>query len=142
MTITTTTLDTADSNFVLGETLRPLLTHAMGSGVEVFDTSGPAGAGPPPHRHPWEENYVVLSGQLEVTVDGATQIIGAGGAAHVPANAVHSYRNVTDVHFLTITTQGDAAAFFSEVASEVEMNPPDIAGVVRVAASHDIEFVM
>jgi len=97
MTITTTTLDAADRNFVLGETLRPLLTHAMGSGVEVFDTSGPAEAGPPPHRHPWEEVYVVLSGQLEVTV---------------------------------------------EVASEVEMNPPDIAGVVRVAAGHDIEFVM
>jgi hypothetical protein len=106
MTITTTTLDTADNNFVLGETLRPLLTHAMGSAVEVFDTSGPA------------------------------------GAAHVPSSAVHSYRNVTDVHFLTITTQGDAAAFFSEVANEVEMNPPDIAGVLRVAASHDIEFVM
>ena len=37
--------DTADNNVVLGETLRPLLTHAMGSAVEVFDTSGPAGAG-------------------------------------------------------------------------------------------------
>ena len=142
MTITTTTLDAADSNFVLGETLRPLLTHAMGSGVEVFDTSGPAEAGPPPHRHPWEEIYVVLSGRLEVTVDGTTQVIGAGGAVHVPANAVHSYRNVTDAHFLTISTQGDAAAFFAEVASEVEMNPPDIAGVVRVAAGHDIEFVI
>jgi quercetin dioxygenase-like cupin family protein len=38
--------------------------------LTVFDTSGPAEAGPPPHRHPWEEIYVVLSGQLEVTVDG------------------------------------------------------------------------
>ena len=142
MTITTTTLEAADNNFVLGETLRPLLTHAMGSAVEVFDTSGPAGAGPPPHRHPWEEVYVVLSGRLEVTVGGSTQILGPGGAAHVPAGAVHSYRNVTDVHFLTITTKGDAAAFFAEAANEVEMNPPDIAGVVRVAASHDIEFVM
>ena len=36
MTITTTTLDAADNNFVLGETLRPLLTHAMGSAVEVL----------------------------------------------------------------------------------------------------------
>lgn len=141
MTITTTALDTADSNFVLGETLCPLLTIAMGSAVEVFDPSGPAEAGPPPHRHPWEEIYVVLSGQLKVTVDGSARIVGPGGAAHVPSNTVYSYRNVTDVHFLTITTQGDAAAFFSEVASEVEMNPPDIAGVVRVAASHDIEFV-
>ena len=114
-----------------------------GAGLSGADdvTTGPAGAGPP-HRHPWEEIYVVLSGQLEVTVDGSAQIVGPGGAAHVPSNTVHSYRNVTDVHFLTITTQGDAAAFFSEVANEVEMNPPDIAGVVRVAASHDIEFVM
>jgi quercetin dioxygenase-like cupin family protein len=141
MTITTT-LDAADSNFVLGETLRPLLTHAMGSAVEVFDTSGPAEAGPPPHRHPWEEIYIVMSGQLEVTVEDSARIVGPGGAAHVPAGVVHSYRNVTDVHFLTITTKGDAAAFFAEVANEIEMNPPDIAGVVRVAASHDIEFVM
>ena len=75
-------------------------------------------------------------------MDGATQIIGARGAAHIQAGAVHSYRNVTAVHFLTISTQGDAAAFFAEVASDVEMNPPDIAGVVRVTAGHDIEFVM
>lgn len=142
MTITTTTLDTAASNFVLGETLRPLLTHAMGSAVEVFDTSGPAEAGPPPHRHPWEEIYVVLSGQLEVTAGGSARILGPGDAAHIPAGTVHSYRNVTGVRFLTITTQGEAAAFFSEVANEVEMNPPDIAGVLRVAASHDIEFLM
>ena len=36
--MTITTLDAADNNFVLGETLRPLLTHAMGSAVEVFDS--------------------------------------------------------------------------------------------------------
>ena len=95
MTITTTTLDAADNNFVLGETLRPLLTHAMGSAVEVFDTSGPAEAGPPPHRHPWEEIYVVLSGQLEVTVDGSARIIGPGGAAHVPPIRVQLPRRRT-----------------------------------------------
>ena len=40
------------------------------------------------------------------------------------------------------TSAKNAAAFFSEVANEVEMNPPDIAGVVRVAASYDTEFVV
>ena len=141
MTITTTTLDAADNNFVLGETLRPLLTHATGSAVEVFDTSGPAEAGPPPHRHPWEEIYVVLSGQLEVTVDGSARII----VPEAPPTCLQfraPHRNVADVDFLTIATQGDAAAYFAEVANKIEMNPPNIAGVVRVAASHDIEFVM
>jgi hypothetical protein len=51
-----------------------------------------------------------------------------------------SYRNLTDVHFLTIVTEGQAAQFFAQVSSEVEMSPPDIPGVVRVASSHEIEF--
>jgi len=51
----------------------------MGSSVDIFDTSGPAAAGPPPHVHPWEEVYVVLSGELEVTVEGETRTLSAGG---------------------------------------------------------------
>jgi quercetin dioxygenase-like cupin family protein len=138
-----TTLDASDKLFVLGETLRPLLTNAMGSAIEIFDTSGPANSGPPVHFHPWEEVYVVLSGQLEVTIEGHAERMGAGAVAHVPANTQHGYRNMTDdCHFLTIVTKGNAASFFAEVAAEVEMNPPDIAGVVRVAKSHGIEFVV
>ena len=143
MNATINTLAASDSLFVLGETLRPLLTNAMGSAIEIFDTSGPANSGPPVHFHPWEEIYVVLSGELEVNVEGHAEIIGAGGLAHVPANAKHSYRNVTDdCHFLTIVTKGNAASFFTEVASDVEMNPPDIPGIIRVAKSHDIEFIL
>src|SRR4051794_3158441 len=97
---TTNTLENSKKLFVLGETLRPLLTHASGSSIEVFDTSGPAAAGPPPHKHPWEEIYVVLSGEIEVTVDGATKVLKAGGIAHVPGGVPHAYRNVSDAHFL------------------------------------------
>jgi len=142
MTGTITHLETSANHFVLGETLRPLLTNEMGSSIEIFDTSGPANAGPPPHRHPWEEIYVVLAGELEVTVDGEAKILKAGGVAHVPANVPHAYRNVSAAHFLTIVGKGNAAKFFAEVSSQVEMNPPDIPGVVRVAASHAIEFLV
>ena len=102
----------------------------------------PRGSWPPPHVHPWEEVYVVLSGELEVTVDGQSSTLGAGGVAHVPANVKHAYRNLTEAHFLTIVTKGNAAKFFAEVAAKVEMNPPDIPGVIRVAKSHDIEFLL
>jgi len=78
----------------------------MGSSVDIFDTSGPAAAGPPPHVHPWEEVYVVLSGELEVTVEGETRTLPAGGVAHVPANVKHRYRNVTEAPFLTIVNEG------------------------------------
>lgn len=142
MTGTNGATDTAQSHFVLGETLRPMLTNAMGSAVEIFDTKGPADAGPPLHRHAWEEIYVVLKGELDVTVAGETTRLGPGGYAHVPANTPHGYRNVTEAHFLTIVTRGNAAKFFKQVSSEVEMSPPDIEGVLRVGASHGITFLV
>jgi quercetin dioxygenase-like cupin family protein len=140
MSGTITTIEASDHLFVLGETLRPLLTNAMGSALEIFDTSGPEGAGPPPHCHPWEEVYAVLDGKLEVTIDGESHVVSPGGVAHVPADVTHCYRNLTQTHFLTIVTEGQAAQFFTQVSSEVEMSPPDIPGVLRVASSHDIEF--
>jgi quercetin dioxygenase-like cupin family protein len=141
MTVTVTTLQASDNLTVMGETLRPLLTNDMGSAIEIFDTQGPAGAGPVPHRHPWEEVYLVLAGQLEVTVENTSQVLDAGALAHIPADTTHSYRNLTDdTRFLTITTSGNAARFFTQVASEVQTNPPDIPAIIRIAAIHDIEF--
>ncbi len=139
--MTGTTANTEESYYVLGETLRPMLTNAMGSAVEIFDTKGPAEAGPPPHAHPWEEIYVILSGELDVTVAGKTTRLLPGGFAHVPANTPHAYRNVTDAHFLTIVTKGNAAKFFKKVSAEIGMDPPDIAGVLRVGADHGITFL-
>lgn len=130
-----------DSHYVLGETLSPMLTHAMGSAIEIFDTKGIPGGGPPPHIHAWEEVYVVLAGEMDVTVDGHTTRLSQGGFAHVPANTPHGYRTLDHTHFLTIVSKGNASKFFKQVAAEVEMNPPDIPGVLRVGASHGITFL-
>ncbi len=130
-----------ESFYVLGETLAPMLTNEMGSSVEIFDTSGPTGGGPPTHRHAWEEIYVVTRGVLDVTVDGRTQRLGPGGFAHVPANAPHSYHTVEDAEFLTIVTKGNASKFFRQVAREVSMSPPDLPGIARIGSIHGIEFM-
>ncbi len=135
------TADAGESHFVLGETLRPMLTNAMGSSIEIFDTKGVPGGGPPPHTHQWEEIYVVLSGEMDVVVDGETTRLRPGGYAHVPANTPHGYTTIDETHFLTIVTKGNAAKFFKQVANEVEMNPPDIQGVLRVGAEHGITFL-
>lgn len=130
-----------ESHFVLGETLRPMLTNAMGSAIEIFDTKGIPGGGPPPHTHKWEEIYVVLSGEMDVVVDGKTTRLGPGGIAHIPAMTPHGYTTLDHTHFLTIVSKGNAAKFFKQVSTEVEMNPPDIAGVLRVGAEHGITFL-
>ncbi len=48
------------------------------------------------HFHPQEEVYEVIEGELEVTIDGLTQIARPGLVAIVPGNVRHSVRAITD----------------------------------------------
>jgi quercetin dioxygenase-like cupin family protein len=116
MTGNTAVTETGESYYVLGETLRPMLTHAMGSAIEIFDTKGIPGGGPPPHMHPWEEIYVVLSGEMDVFLDGKTKRLGAGEFAHVPAGTSHGYTTIDHTHFLTIVSKGNASKLFKKIA--------------------------
>lgn len=134
-------VEIAESYYVLGESLRPMLTNAMGSSIEIFDTTGTPGGGPPAHFHPWEEVYYVVVGEMDVHIDGATIRLGAGDLAHVPADAPHGYTTIDETRFLTIVTKGNASKFFKQVATEIEMNPPDIEGVLRVGTEHGATFL-
>ena len=48
------------------------------------------------HFHPEEEVYEVIEGELEVTIDGVSQIARAGVVAIVPAGVRHSVKALTD----------------------------------------------
>src|ERR1700692_2406659 len=48
------------------------------------------------HSHPQEEVYEVIEGELEITVDGITEVARAGLVAIVPANTLHSVKAITD----------------------------------------------
>src|SRR5262247_2252029 len=48
------------------------------------------------HAHPQEEVWEILAGELEVTIDGITQIVGPGMAAIVPANTAHALKALSD----------------------------------------------
>ena len=48
------------------------------------------------HFHPQEEVYEVIDGELEVTIEGVTQVARSGLVAIVPPNVRHSVRALTD----------------------------------------------
>jgi len=48
------------------------------------------------HFHPQEEVYEVIEGELELTIDGVTQIARAGMVGIVPSNVRHSVKALTD----------------------------------------------
>lgn len=52
---------------------------------------------PPPHYHPYqEENFIILSGEMTVRMDGQQRILRQGDTLHIPKNKVHSMWNHTD----------------------------------------------
>lgn len=48
------------------------------------------------HFHPEEEVYEVIEGELEITIDGATQVARPGIVAIIPSNAHHSVKALTN----------------------------------------------
>jgi quercetin dioxygenase-like cupin family protein len=140
MTISITAAASAQPLNVIGERLRPLTPGGLS--IEVFETTGPEQAGPPPHRHPWDEVYVVLDGTLEVFDGQSWRQAKAGACATVPASQVHAYRNGSpDCRFLTIAGPGHAREFFEQMDAEVTTLPPDMGAVLTVAARKGLEVI-
>jgi quercetin dioxygenase-like cupin family protein len=79
-----------------GNTYRQILDGMTSSGdhIEVHETTLAAGASPhPPHRHKHEELFLMIKGQLAVTIEGKTTVIGPGAAAFVASNQLHGAHN-------------------------------------------------
>lgn len=51
------------------------------------------GRGADKHRHPYEEIFVILDGDIEAIIDGETHRIGRGHIVVIPANTWHEFKN-------------------------------------------------
>ncbi|MGO8873089.1 MAG: cupin domain-containing protein [Acidimicrobiales bacterium] len=56
----------------------------------------PGGGYVDPHSHPTHEFYYVLRGRGIMTISGEDRTIGQGDLVHIPPDAVHSLRPITD----------------------------------------------
>jgi len=69
------------------------ISHS-GCPVDLHETDLPPGQMPhPPHRHSNEEVLMIVSGQVDVTINGKTKTIGPGSAAYVASNDYHGWKN-------------------------------------------------
>jgi quercetin dioxygenase-like cupin family protein len=64
-----------------------------GSSISCFVVKSATGEGADKHRHPYEETFVLLEGDIEAIVDGKMQMIQAGNIVVVPANTWHEFKN-------------------------------------------------
>ena len=66
--------------------------------LEMESTLKPHSVEPPFHYHPYqEENFVIISGELSVNIDGVIKTYSAGEKFHVPKNVPHSMWNASDL---------------------------------------------
>ena len=80
-----------------------------GQQIEVHETTLQPGASPhPPHQHVHEEMFLMVKGQLEVTIAGKTQSIGPGAAAFVASGELHGVRNATaeETQYFVVAFEG------------------------------------
>jgi quercetin dioxygenase-like cupin family protein len=87
----------------------------------VIDMHIPPGGGPPPHRHDFEETFIVLEGEMEATFRGQKSLVRAGDTIHIPANAPHQFHNTSaePVRMLCICSPAGQENFFQEVGVPV-----------------------
>jgi quercetin dioxygenase-like cupin family protein len=97
----------------------------------VIDMHIPPGGGPPPHRHDFEETFILLEGEMEVTFRGEKSTVRAGDTINVPSNAPHQFHNSSKnpVRMICICSPAGNDSFFVEVGVPVATRttpPPDL----------------
>ncbi|MGA2597246.1 MAG: cupin domain-containing protein [Bryobacteraceae bacterium] len=87
----------------------------------VIDMHIPPGGGPPPHRHDFEETFILLEGEMQATFRGKKSIVRAGDTLNIPANAPHQFHNISaePVRMLCICSPAGQEKFFIEVGVPV-----------------------
>jgi quercetin dioxygenase-like cupin family protein len=124
---------------VVGESIRVLADASQTGSYEVFEQFGPEGAGPPPHTHAWDEAYFMIEGEMDVQIGDRVVVLKQGGFVHLPSGTPHCFRyRSKNGRFLSVTSRGGAAAFFTDLAKTLPDGSPDIPKVVAVAARHGV----
>ena len=124
---------------VVGEKITVLASGDQTGGYEVFLQDGPAGTGPPPHSHDWDETFYVMKGDVEFSVGDETQSANAGTLVHLPAGTVHWFRCGHDgALMLSVTSRKGASEVFAAIDREIPPGPLDVPKIIEVISAHGV----
>ena len=104
----------------------------------LIDMHVPPGGGPPPHRHDFEETFIILDGEIEATFRRQKRVVKAGDTIHIPANAPHQFHNSSSIagRMLCFCAPAGQEEFFTEVGTPVAMRttaPPKLGKAAQEA---------
>lgn len=87
----------------------------------VIDMHVPPGGGPGPHRHDFEETFILSDGEIEVTFRGKKSTVRAGETVNIPSNAPHQFHNASSrpARMICICSPAGIDRFFIEIGVPV-----------------------
>jgi mannose-6-phosphate isomerase-like protein (cupin superfamily) len=128
---------------VVGDTYTILLSGNDTKGrLCLIDMLVPPGGGPPPHRHDFEETFIIQEGELDATFRGKKLVVHAGDTVHIPSNAPHQFHNSSGkpVRMLCICSPAGQENFFMQIGTPGESRTtpapkPDQAALEKLGAA-------
>jgi quercetin dioxygenase-like cupin family protein len=98
-----------------------------GVNTSFFVVTSRPGSGAPKHRHPYEEIFVVLEGEIEVIVDGELEMVSGGSIRIIPPGSWHQFTNRSDRPCLMVNIHSSPRLIqenWSDREREPEAAPP------------------
>lgn len=129
---------------VLGNEIRFLCgAEQTGKVWSLMETLIPRGAGAPPHHHPWDEAYYLLSGELDFQIGCETMRVGGGDFIYAPGGTPHAFFGVSDepARMLIFDAPAHAETFFKDLGREVRKIPDDLPKLAALGGRHGVTFV-
>ncbi|BCX67420.1 cupin domain-containing protein [Pseudomonas izuensis] len=126
---------------VVGEAITVLAGGDLSKPFEMHIQVGVQGGGPPPHFHPWDEAFYVVEGEVEVTVEGKSTTVPAGGYVHIPAGTIHAYKNISSTaKMIGVVSDPRGGQFFA--AMDRFKVPEDLPKIFEVAERYGVTFLV
>ncbi|GGE12119.1 hypothetical protein GCM10011390_34100 [Aureimonas endophytica] len=147
--------ETQTDTYFLAGTLLRFLQRDPEAGYCLVEALVAPGAGPPPNRHPTDdEAFHVLEGTFEFGIGAEILRLGAGGFVRVPLGEAHTFRNVGEApgRLLIVNTPGTLHVnFFSQAGEPMPpgtwrlpdpMPAPDVARLLETGRRNGMEFLL
>lgn len=138
-------LDAAESISLFGNVARPAITGDDSDGALsiLLYVAAPNG-GPPPHRHlDQDETFITVDDDFEFLAGDAWVQVPALTVVHVPAGALHSFRNTAETprRCWVLMRPGNQELFFRDLQAVeqdaiAEGTAPDMARVAAIYARY------
>ena len=128
---------------VVGEQITVLASGTQTGSYELFHQVGPEGSGPPPHTHPWDESFYVITGEIMFSINDHEASAVPGTLVHLPAGTKHWFRfGEGGGELLSITSREAVSHLFIDLDREISPDEPDFDKLVEISVRHGVEILV